>query len=174
MDIKIINTTKEDIEIILWLFKQAMELQGKNDYKVWEEIDTIGLEKDIENNQQYKVMLDNNILCIFSVQFNDRFIWREKDKDDAIYLHRIVVNPKFKGQKQFEKVLNWARQFAKQKNLKYVRMDTWADNSKIISYYKTFGFNFIENYITTNTSELPVQNRNLHVALLQLEIDNNR
>lgn len=150
-----------------------MQLQGKNDYKVWDNIDKIGIEKDIENRLQYKILKGNEILCLFSIQYNDPFIWREKDTGDAIYLHRIVVNRKFKGQKLFEKVLNWAKQFSKQNNLKFVRMDTWADNKKIIEYYKSFGFEFIENYKTTNTSELPIQNRNLNVALLEMKLIDN-
>jgi ribosomal protein S18 acetylase RimI-like enzyme len=169
-DIKIINTTKDDLDIILWFFEQAMELQGKNGYKVWHRIDKIALEKEIENRLQYKIMKGNDILCIFSIQYSDPFIWRERDQNDAIYLHRIVVNPNFKGQKQFEKVLNWAKQFAQTNNLKFVRMDTWADNAKIIDYYKSFGFVFIENFKTTNAPELPIQNRNLNVALLEMEL----
>lgn len=167
-NVKIVNTTKGDLDKILWLFDQAMELQGKNGYKVWSGIDKIALEKDIENGLQYKVVRDDDILCIFSIQHNDPFIWRDRDQDDAIYLHRIVVNPNFKGQRQFEKVLNWTKQFARQKNLKFVRMDTWADNEKIIDYYKSFGFEFIENYKTTDAPELPIQNRNLNVALLEM------
>jgi len=167
---KIINTTKEDIDKISWLFEQAMVLQGKNGYKVWTGIDKIALAKDIENGLQYKIVKDKDILCIFSIQLNDPFIWRDKDQNDAIYLHRIVVHPNFKGQRQFEKVLNWAKQFARQKNLKFVRMDTWADNEKIIDYYKSFGFEFIEYSKTTDASELPIQNRNLNVALLEMEL----
>lgn len=93
------------------------------------------------------------------------------DQNDAIDLHRIVVNPNFKGQRQFEKVLNWACQFARQNNLKFVRMDTWADNLKIIEYYKSFRFEFVENYKTTNAAELPIQNRNLNVTLLEMEVN---
>lgn len=170
-DIKIVTTTKEDFPNIFWLFDQAMELQGKNGYKVWESIDKIALQKDIDEGLQFKIVKNNDILCIFSIQHNDPFIWRNRDQNDAIYLHRNVVNPNFKGQKQFQKVLNWAKQFAKQNNLKFVRMDTWADNIKIIQYYKTFGFEFIENYKTQNTTELPLQNRNLNVALLELKLD---
>lgn len=170
-NIKIVNTTKDDLTIIFWLFKQAMELQGKKGYKVWEGIDKIALEKDVENKLQYKIVSGDNILCIFSIQRNDPFIWREKDRDDAIYLHRIVVNPKYKGQKQFEKVLNWATQFATQNNLKFVRMDTWADNEKIIDYYKSFGFKFIENFRTPDAPELPVQNKHLNVALLEFKLN---
>jgi ribosomal protein S18 acetylase RimI-like enzyme len=169
-DIKITNTTKEDFPKVLWLFEQAMKLQGKNGYKVWENIDKAGLEKDIEHNLQYKITKNNEVLCIFSIQYNDPFIWRDRDKNDAIYLHRIVVDPNFKGQKQFEKVLNWAIQLARQDNLKFIRMDTWADNERIIQYYQTFGFQFIGNYKTPNAPELPIQNRNLNVALLEMNL----
>lgn len=167
-DFRIVNTTTEDLVEIVSLFERAMDLQGKNGYKVWEAIDKTALKNDIEKGLQYKIVKGKDTLCIFSIQHNDPFIWRERDQNDAIYLHRIVVNPLFKGQRQFEKVLNWARQFASQRNLKYIRMDTWADNEKIIDYYKAFGFRFIEYYKTSDAPELPIQNRNLNVALLEM------
>lgn len=109
-------------------------------------------------------------LCIFSIQFKDPFVWRERDRGDALYLHRIVSHPGFKGQRQFQLVLDWARAFARERNLSFERMDTWASNAKIIAYYKSFGFVFIENYRTPDTPELPLQNRDLEVALLELEL----
>lgn len=169
-DIQIVKTTKDDLNTILWLFEQAIALQGSNGYKVWDNIDKTGLEKDIDNGLQYKILKGKDMLCIFSIQYNDPFIWRSRDRNDAIYLHRIVVNPNFKGQRLFEKVLIWAKQFALQKGLEFVRMDTWADNEKIIDYYKSFGFEFIEYYKTPDTPELPTQNRNLNVALLEMPL----
>lgn len=169
-DIKISNTTIDDFPVAHWLFEQAMKLQGQNGYIVWESLDKAGLENDIQNNLQYKIVSGNDILCIFSVQLNDPLVWRNHDKNDAIYLHRIVVNPNHKGKKQFEKVLNWAIHYVRQNNLKFIRMDTWADNEKLIDYYQSFGFKFIENYKTTNASELPIQNRNLNVALMELAV----
>lgn len=172
-DIQVINTTTDDLHTVIWLFEQAIKLQGEKGYKVWDGIDKVALQKDIELNLQYKIVSGNDILCIFSIQHNDPFIWQDKDQNDAIYIHRIVVNPNFKGQKLFQKVLDWVKHFAMQNKLKFVRMDTWADNVKIIEYYKSFGFEFIENYHTTNATELPIQNRNLNVALLQLEVNCN-
>jgi len=166
------NTTKDDAEKVLWLFNQAMSLQGKKDYKVWSTIDQTALEKDMEEGRQYKIANASDILCIFSIQYTDPFIWRDRDQNDALYLHRIVVNPAFKGQKQFQKVLDWATQYARVNHLKYIRMDTWAENFKIIEYYKSFGFEFIESYRTTNTPHLPIQNRDLNVALLELKVNN--
>jgi ribosomal protein S18 acetylase RimI-like enzyme len=170
-NVKVINTTKKDLDKVLWLFEQAMDLRIKNGYKVWTDIDKVALEKDIDNRLQYKIVKGTEILCIFSIQHSDPFIWRDRDQSDAIYLHRIVVNQNFRGQRQFEKVLNWAKQFARQKNLKFVRMDTWADNEKIIAYYKSFGFELIEYYKTPDAPELPMQNRNLNVALLEMELE---
>lgn len=169
-EFKIVNTTPADWDMVMVLFQKAMALQGKNGYKVWTDIDEAGLKKDIKNKLQYKILQDENVLCVFSIQFSDPFIWQEKDKSDAIYLHRIVVNPDFKGQKQFEKVLHWAKQYALQNNLKYVRMDTWADNAKIIAYYQSFGFELMGNHMTGNEPELPIQNRNLKVALLEMDL----
>jgi predicted GNAT family N-acyltransferase len=170
-NINVSNTSLQDLEQIKWLFDEAIKLQSKNGYKVWESIDEIALQKDITNNLQFKIVKDENIVCIFSIQYNDPFIWQDKDQNDAIYLHRIVTSPNFKGQRLFEKVLTWAIGFAKQECKKFIRMDTWAANHQLIDYYQTFGFRFIENYKTTDTEELPLQNRNLNVALLELTID---
>ena len=65
---------------------------------------------------------------------------------NSIYLHRIVVNPEFKGQKLFGEILDWAIEHSKQNGLDSVRMDTWAANPTVIEYYKGCGFAFIENY----------------------------
>jgi predicted GNAT family N-acyltransferase len=83
------------------------------------------------------------------------------ERGDALYLHRIVLNRDFTGEKLFIKVLEWALEHATNCGKKYVRMDTWADNAKIIDYYKSYGFRFIENYTTADTTDLPVQHRNL-------------
>ncbi len=169
--LQISNTTLQDLDRVLWLFEEAINMQSNNGYKVWESIDKESLQQDIKKGLQYKITIDADILCIFSIQYNDPFIWRDRDKNDAIYLHRIVTNPNFKGQKLFEKVLTWAIELARKENKRFIRMDTWADNFQLIEYYKLFGFQFIENYKTTDTEELPLQNRNLNVALLELTLN---
>jgi len=81
-----------------------------------------------------------------------------------------VVNPTLKGQKLIGKIVDWAIQHCKPKGLNSIRMDTWANNPTLIEYYKTFGFNVIENYTTPDCIELPVHNRNLALTLLEYKI----
>ncbi|MFL5740202.1 MAG: GNAT family N-acetyltransferase [Flavisolibacter sp.] len=168
--IQIVNTTAEDWEMVVWLFEQALQLQGKKGYMVWSGIDLEALKGEMDKKLQYKIIKDQQVVCLFSARENDPLIWGERDRGDAVYLHRIVVHPDLKGQRLFEIVLDWAIQSARQHGFKYVRMDTWAENNKIIEYYKGFGFSVVENYRTNDAAELPLQNRNLNVALLEKHI----
>lgn len=167
---QIVNTALSDLPLVLWLFEQAMKLNDRQGYKVWTTIDKIALQQDIENKLQYKIMRGNDVRCIFSVQFSDPLIWGERDASDAIYLHRVVVHPDFKGQRQFEDVLTWTKTLAQQRQRAYIRMDTWADNPGIIRYYESFGFALVGTRTTEDTPKLPIQNRNLNVVLLELKV----
>lgn len=157
----------EDLPFIYDLFEHSIAYQEKKGYPVWRNYDRGALVKDIETRNQYKIIIDATIAMVFSVAYSDKVIWRALDKGDSIYLHRIVINPQFKGQKLFGLVVQWAIQHCKKKGLHAIRMDTWAANPTIIDYYKGFGFEVVENYTTPDTPELPVHNRNLTLTLME-------
>ena len=167
---QIVNTDLSDLPLVLWLFEQAMKLNDRQGYKVWPTIDRMRLQHEIKNKLQYKIIQGSDVRCIFSVQFSDPLIWGERDASDAIYLHRLVVHPDFRGQRLFEDVLAWAKTLAQQRQLAYIRMDTWADNPRIIRYYESFGFALVGTRKTDDTPTLPVQNRNLDVVLLEIKL----
>jgi len=145
---QITNTELSDLPFIYGLFEHSIEYQERKGYPVWRDYDKSAIVKDIQDKNQYKVVSENSIAIVFSVAYRDKIIWRELDKGDSIYLHRIVVNPSFKGQKLFGLIVQWAINHIHQKGLKFIRMDTWATNPAIINYYKDFGFKVIENYTT--------------------------
>ena len=167
----IVNTVADDLPLIFELFEHSISYQEKHGYPVWKNYDQDAIREDIENKNQYKVMVDGMIGMVFSVGYADKVIWRELDQGDAVYLHRIVVNPACRGRKLFGLVLEWSVQHAKQKGLNNVRLDTWASNDKIIRYYTSFGFSIIENYTTPDSPQLPVHNRNLPLTLLEFRWD---
>jgi ribosomal protein S18 acetylase RimI-like enzyme len=162
--------TTADLNEIYRFFDQSVEYQTKNRQPDWKNLDRNIIVEDIRQGNQYKIQIGAEIAIVFSIRFADKVIWRSQDKADAIYLHRIVVNPAFKGQKLFGEILAWAMEICQAKNLKYVRMDTWASNAQLIKYYQAFGFEFIENYTTPDTQELPAHNRRLPLALLEYAV----
>jgi ribosomal protein S18 acetylase RimI-like enzyme len=167
---EVVNTEMSDLEQIFELFEHSINYQEKKGYPVWRNYDKNALINDIVNKNQYKVVIDSKMAIVFSVRYADKVIWRELDNGHSIYLHRIVVNPEFKGQKLFGRILDWVKEHSTQKGLRSIRMDTWAANPTIIDYYKSFGFTFIETYTTPDSKALPVHNRNLALTLLEYKL----
>lgn len=168
--VQVIPTATIDLKQIFAFFEHSIDYQEKRGYPVWRNYDKQAIVNDIENKMQFKVVVDGEMAMVFSIRYNDKVIWRSLDQGDSIYLHRIVVNPTFKGQRLFGTILNWAIEQCRQNGLSNVRMDTWAANPTIINYYKGFGFKFVENYTTPDSIELPVHNRNLALTLLEYQI----
>jgi ribosomal protein S18 acetylase RimI-like enzyme len=166
-NLEIRNTEPEDLPFIYELFDHSIIYQEKKGYPVWRDYDKNAIVRDIENKNQYKIIVNAAIAIVFSVAYSDKVIWRDLDKGNSIYLHRIVINPEFKGQKLFGLIVDWAISHIRDKELSSVRMDTWAANPTIINYYKSFGFEIVENYTTPNSLELPVHNRNLALTLME-------
>jgi hypothetical protein len=171
MTYSIIPATENDLDFIYDLFEKAIRFQQENGYKGWPGLDKKYIRNDVTHQLLFKVQEGNDIAGIFCVCYSDELIWREMEQQNALYLHRIVVNREVKTGHFFEKVMQWAMDEAVCRGLDYIRMDTWAENDKLISYYKSYGFRFVENYTTANTTELPEQHRNLHVALLEFALE---
>lgn len=164
----VVPATREDLPFIYNLFEEAISYQKKNGYIGWKSYDKDFIKADVDHKLLFKILHGDDVLGIFCICHIDQLIWRERERGDAVYLHRIVLNRAFQGTRIFEKVLAWSLGFAKEHNRKFVRMDTWAENFKLINYYRDYGFRFVENYTTPDTPDLPVQHRNLNVALLEL------
>ena len=169
-ELTIEHTKISELEVVCELYDRAIDYQKRKGFPVWQQFDKRVLVDDIETSKHYKVVLDGSIAMVFSVLGSDEIIWRHMEKGDAVYLHRIAVNPACKGRRLFSEVVDWTIGHAKQKGLKFIRMDTWSDNLQLVNYYKGFGFRFVESFTTPDSLELPKQNRNLSLALLERKL----
>ena len=163
-------TNLKDLPSIYNFFDQAIDYQKRNNYPVWPDYDKGLLIRDIEENKQFKLVVDDQMACVFTICYEDKIVWREKDTGDSLYLHRVAVNPIFKGNRLFGHINNWCAKRAEKNNLLYVRMDTWADNPSLVNYYMEFGYEIVEYFMTPDSDELPIQQRGNNVVLLQLEV----
>lgn len=163
------NSDCSDIDFTLELFNAAVAYQRKKGYNLWPQFSRELIEREVAEKRHWKITEGNDIACVFSVQYDDPVIWGEKDKD-AVYLHRIAVNPLFKGKKLMELIRSWATAHAKQLNKKYLRMDTWGDNVILRKYYIACGFNYIGQQQLTNTKGLPAHYGGDLLSLFEIEI----
>lgn len=164
------NTLVRDLATVYELFEQSILYQERKGYPVWRNYDRNAILEDIITKNQYKICIGSTVAIVFSVCYDDKIIWRHYDQDNAVYLHRIVVNPVCKGLGLFGDIVEWARHHAIQKRLTFIRMDTWANNPTLINYYQSYGFASVENYTTPDSPDLPIHNRQLALTLLEYKV----
>jgi hypothetical protein len=166
----IVNSTLDDIETIFYLFDSAIEYQKKNGYDLWPQFSRELIESEIKENRHWKVIIGNEIACIFSVVYSDPVIWGERNNDPSVYLHRITINSLFKGKGMIGQIKSWAENHARKNNKKYLRMDTWGNNKSLRTYYEKAGFNYIGQQYLKQAEGLPAHYGGAVLSLFQNEI----
>jgi GNAT superfamily N-acetyltransferase len=169
-ELQITNSTQMDLDIIFRLFDGAIAYQQRNHYELWPRFSEELIMNEMDEKRHWKIVGGETIACIFSVLYNDPVIWGEKNKDGAVYLHRIAVNPAFKGKGIMKLIRHWAIEHARQKGLQYVRMDTWGNNENLRAYYINCGFNYIGQQHLKEADGLPGHYGGSILSLFQIEV----
>ncbi len=150
------NSTDADIDKIFRLYAQASAYQRlKKTVVVWPQFEWDLVATEIAERRQWKLMIEDEIACVWATTFNDAQIWEERDSDPSVYIHRIATNPAFRGNNFIDIIVNWAKAYAKKNDKHFVRLDTLGNNVKLIDHYKRAGFNFLGMYDLKNTAGLP-------------------
>lgn len=157
--------------MIFELYKIGTEYQKvKCPANVWPEFEKELVLTEISEKRQWKIMIGSEIACIWVTAFSDPQIWEEKNIDPSVYIHRIVTNPKFKGQKFVEKIVEWASGYASENQKQFIRMDTCGNNISLINYYKTCGFNFLGIHKLKNPDGLPAHYIDAEVCFFEIDL----
>jgi len=153
MEIK--NCSSADTAEILKLYEAARNLQTQRKMVVWPSFKKSFIENEINEKRQWKIIINDTIACNWTITFEDKEIWGDKDQDNSIYIHRICNNPNFRGNRYIDKIVEWAKQYARLLGKQFVRLDTLGNNTKLIEHYTSAGFNFLGMFELTNTATLP-------------------
>ena len=168
---KIENSNAKDIAEIFSLYKIASDYQqSKKTVVVWPTFKKELVETEIAENRQWKLIIDEQIACVWATTFTDEQIWEERNADAAIYIHRIATNPGFRGHNFVSIIVTWAKAYAKSNGKDFVRLDTLGNNSKLIEYYTRCGFNFLGMFDLKNTSSLPDHYHNTPACLFEIKL----
>lgn len=167
------NSSLEDVDTIQALYDAAIELQTKKKMVVWPKFERSFIEKEIQERRQWKIVIDGQIACNWSITFDDKEIWGEKDNNNSIYIHRLAANPAFRGNRFIDVIVPWAKAYALSKGRKYVRLDTLGNNAALIEYYTSAGFDFLGIFKITNTENLAAHyKREPNCCYFEIEINN--
>ncbi|NER17530.1 GNAT family N-acetyltransferase [Spongiivirga citrea] len=167
MEIK--NSELNDISKIFELYRIATNYMKSKNQVAWPEFSRKLIIDEINDQKQWKLLIDEQIACIWATTPNDELIWGINN-EPSIYIHRIVTNPDFRGQKLVNQIVNWADKYCIDNNLEYIRMDTVGLNKGLIGHYEKLGFEFIGTKEIENTDGLPDHYKEGPVCLFQRKV----
>jgi ribosomal protein S18 acetylase RimI-like enzyme len=165
------NSSVSDINEILKLYEHAREYQYLKGAVVWPDIPISLITQEILENHQWKLMINGKIVGVWATTFQDPLIWEDRNADPSIYIHRIALNPDFRGQKIVKFIIEWAKIFAKEQNKHFIRLDTVGENHALIKYYSSCGFDYLGLVNLKDTSSLPAHYSIAPVCLFEMSVD---
>lgn len=151
----IFNSHQNDINDIFRLYRYATEHQKKLGSVSWPKFERSMIEREIEEGRQWKLLEGDTIACVWATTFSDPEIWEKKNSDPSVYIHRIAIDPQFRGRHFVGDIVSWAREYAIQQEKKFIRLDTIGNNSRLIKHYTDHGFEFLGMKTLANTEGLP-------------------
>ncbi|WP_307242355.1 GNAT family N-acetyltransferase [Catenuloplanes indicus] len=99
-------------------------------------------------------------------EYADPEFWQPEDgPEDALYVHRMVIDREASGRNIGGQLLDFAESLAVDHERKWLRLDAWRTNEKLHDYYRKQGFTHIR------TVELPHRGSG---ALFQRQVDMRR
>lgn len=70
--VEVINTETSDLGQIFELFEHSINYQERKGYPVWRNYDKNAIIKDIEDKNQYKIVVDSTTAIVFSIRYADK------------------------------------------------------------------------------------------------------
>jgi ribosomal protein S18 acetylase RimI-like enzyme len=160
-----------DISEIFRLYQLATDFQKiKFPGNQWSVFDKELIIREIDENRQFKIVIENKIACIWAITYQDAQIWEDSENEAALYIHRIATNPEFRGRNFVQLIVDWSKNFAQKQNKQFIRLDTCGRNDQLINHYKNCGFNFLGMKKLKNTSELPSHYHDAEVCFFEIEL----
>jgi GNAT superfamily N-acetyltransferase len=167
---EIINCSLEDIDEICRLYDIATAYQKERKSVHWPEFSREMLISEIREKRHWKITEKGIITGIWVSAVSDPQIWEERNGDAAIYIHRIAVNPEFRGNMIGRKIVEWAGKHGTEHGKTFLRLDTAGRNQKLISYYGSCGFRLVEIRRLKDFSGLPEHYHNAEICLFELKL----
>ena len=126
-----------------------LEETGKNPNQWWQtkNLNRQFLQNYIEPDEFYVALIDGKPATSVILQTNQRNQdWSSVDKGnspEALYIHWLSVKREFAGKNLPKVMVDFAKKKAQEKNIKLLRLDTDANEVKLMNLYKKLGFKLV-------------------------------
>ena len=95
----------------------------------------------VEKGEGHLAILGEEIVGTFHLGWSDEMIWG-KVSDDAGYIHRLAIRRVLVGRTLGFQLLRIIERMIAAEGKKYARLDCWAENPFLDTYYRNAGYVF--------------------------------
>ena len=115
--------------------------------------------EDIKNKSLYVSKINHEVVgCIMLSSFKDDVYksvnWITPDEYN-LYIHRLAVHPIFQKKGIARKMMDFAEDFAKSNDYISIRLDTFSQNPRNNKFYKSRGYNKLDDVYFPKQSKFP-------------------
>lgn len=105
-----------------------------------------------EDNFYVGQVSKDNASCMI-LQWKDILFWPEAKENEAGYIHKLCVRRKYSGIGLSQKMVEFAIQECKKRNIGYLRLDTGWNKKKLCNLYESLGFKLVGKVILDDRGE---------------------
>lgn len=131
-----------ELETLFQIYLNAKyDLDHKGIYQWSDNYPTISLiESDLRKESLYTIKNDNLIMGAIVLNEEQDIAYKsinwEFDDSKVLVIHRLVIDPKNQGKGYAIQLMDFAENFAKENGYSSIRLDTYSQNERSISFYK--------------------------------------
>ncbi|MDT8717733.1 GNAT family N-acetyltransferase [Clostridium sp. 19966] len=91
--------------------------------------------------------VDGDNACCMILQWKDDLFWPKAKENEAGYVHKLCVRRPYAGNSLSKKLIDYAIEECKKKNVHYLRLDTGLANTKLCALYRSYGFEIVDKIV---------------------------
>ena len=105
-----------------------------------EDITKEKLLKDCKEEEFHVIKVDNDVAGAMILKWNDPFFWSNIKQGQSGFIHKLSVRRKYSGTGISEKMIEYAAEECRRRNVDFLRLDCAGDRKELCSFYEKIGF----------------------------------
>ena len=134
---------------------------------MWPPFPDAAIVLEIDAGTLFSVCDATTMAGVFSMIDEDALIWGVDERGEHLYLHRIARAATCERRGLVDVILRWAHQQCVAHGRAGLRMDTWARNDALITYYAARGFRVVGERRLSANPRLGAHYHGIDLALLE-------
>ena len=141
LSFEINNALEKDVSDVSAVLTEAAKWLDFIDQSLWQvdELTTDFIENDVRFGLYFIAWLNQEAVGVFKLQLEDRLIWPDVPQGDSVFIHRMAIKRNVAGKGIADKMINWAKSYAKEIGMAFLRLDCEI-RPRLCALYERNGF----------------------------------